>query len=299
MRTEEKDGNVYVREIEDFHLGQTLECGQCFHFAKIGDNEYVLSAKKRFLHVLQDKNGDLTFFNTDLHTFNDVWRGYFDLDRDYGEIKRWLLSKDDKLKPAMESMWGVRILNQDFFETMISFIISQNNQIPRIKKIVWELSERYGKAFSEAEQFNLSDSRGVAYSFPEAKDLIAAGVEGMREAKTGFRAPYIIAACNRFEDSKQWENELIGMEYDEALKSLTEVKGIGDKVANCILLFSLGKRNAFPVDVWIKRSMESIYIGHEADKNYIRKLAEELFGEYGGYAQQYIFYFGKENKIGL
>lgn len=309
MKISWENGNTYVEGISDFHLGQTLECGQCFHFVRLGDNEYCLNAGGRFLHTAQDKEGRLTLYGTTEGEFHGVWKEYFDLERDYGAIKAKLLSRDDRLLPAIQAMWGVRILNQDFFETMISFIISQNKQIPHIKRIVARLSESYGKNVMDAsvreaaatveEAVGAEASQpGVFYAFPTAERLLAAGEAGLREHKTGFRAPYILDACERYASGTLKEETLRSMSYEESVRALMSVKGIGEKVANCIALFSLGKRNAFPVDVWIKRTMENIYIGHEAGREEIQELAEALFGEYGGYAQQYLFYYGKEKGIG-
>ena len=310
MEINEKNGNLYVSGIEDFHLAQTLECGQCFHFEKVGENDYFLSAKGRFLHICQQEDCSVIFYDTDKRTFEDIWVDYFDLERDYGAIKRAILRKDDKLKAPMDMMWGIRILNQSFFETMISFIISQNKQIPHIKKIVSDLSVRYGSLAEGAKKEYERDSiatetsgegvknKGVFYNFPSAKKLIEAGEEGLKECKTGFRAPYIMDACRRFDAGELDEKMLRGLDYESVMCELMKVHGIGEKVANCIALFGLSKRNAFPVDVWIKRIMEELYIGHEADKKEIGRLAQGLFGEYGGYAQQYLFYYGKELKIG-
>ena len=133
-----------LKNVCDFDLAQTLECGQCFHFVKLDEEDYVLAAKGHVLHVSQEDD-TVTFYDTEEDEYVNVWKDYFDMDRDYSAIKKKLLEKDDKLKDAIESMWGVRILNQDFFETLISFIISQNKQIPHIKQIVARISHDYGK----------------------------------------------------------------------------------------------------------------------------------------------------------
>ena len=130
-----EDGNFIIEKQKDFILSQTLECGQCFHFVKLDEEDYLISAKSRILHIAQKENRTI-FYNTDEQTFDKVWKHYFDLERDYGKIKSILIEKDDRLTTAIEAMSGVRILNQDFFETLISFIISQNQQIVRIKQIV-------------------------------------------------------------------------------------------------------------------------------------------------------------------
>ena len=144
MDVEYKGKDTIIHNLKDFDLGQTMECGQCFHFQKIDEDEYGMSAYGKFLHAAQ-KDDKLYLFDTTKEEFEKIWCHYFDLDRDYGEIKSFLLKEDEKLREAVEKMWGVRILNQEFFETLISFIISQNKQIPHIKQIVARISHDYGK----------------------------------------------------------------------------------------------------------------------------------------------------------
>lgn len=270
---------------KDFLLSQTLECGQCFHFQKIGEEEYLISAKGKLLYASQ-KGNDLLLHNIEDKEV-ELWIEYFDLDRDYSIIKERLLLADDLLRPSIEAMWGVRILKQDFFETLISFIISQNQQIPRIKQIVAALSKAAGKELSEG-----------MYSFPTAEEILELGVDGVRECKAGFRSPYIIDACEKYLDGTINEEALRNMSYEDCIETLKQIKGVGDKVANCVALFALEKRSAFPIDVWIKRIMESIYFKKETPIKDIAKLAMERFGEYGGYAQQYLFYYGRELVVG-
>lgn len=286
MKVTNDKNNIILEDVKDFLLSQTLECGQCFHFIKTGEEEYFISAMNKKLHIAQQGN-NLIFYDTTEGDYFNIWEKYFDLDRDYGEIKNALLRKDELLKPAIDAMWGVRILNQDFFETLISFIISQNQQIPRIKNIIRELSLRCGR--------NLGDDM---YSFPCAKEILMAGEETVRECKAGFRAPYIIDACKKVSQGVINENKLLEMSYEDCMETLKTIKGVGDKVANCVSLFSLNKRNAFPVDVWIKRIMEELYMKKPVPVQEIQSFAAEQFGEYGGYAQQYLFYYGKINKIG-
>lgn len=281
-----------VKGIKDFDLEQTLECGQCFHFVKLGDEEYGLTAYEKLLHIKQ-VGDELIFYNTSGEDFEKIWKKYFDLDRDYSSIKDKLLEKDDKLKDAIERMDGVRILNQDFFETLISFIISQNKQIPHIKKIVADISEKYGKY---AGNINGVDF----YTFPSVGELKKAAVEDLLELKTGFRAPYIADAVDKVNDNIIKEDYLRELNVDDCCEELCRIKGVGNKVANCVMLFSLGKREAFPVDVWIKRIMENLYFdSHDTPKDVIAELAKEKFGDLGGYAQQYLFYYGKTIKLGV
>ncbi len=277
---------IYIEGVKDFLLSQTLECGQCFHYIKVDEEEYKISAYGRMLHIKQ--TGDtLILYNASAEDYERIWKKYFDLDRDYGRIKSILLENNPVLEPAIEEMWGVRILNQDFFETLISFIISQNQQIPRIRKIISEICKKYGEKLDDE-----------LYSFPGPKEILAAGEEGMRECKAGFRAAYIINACKWYLSRNDWGKYLLEIPYTECIDNLCRIKGVGNKVANCVALFSLEKRDAFPVDVWIKRIMEELYFDGETRIGDIEKLAHDKYGEYGGYAQQYLFYYGKTNEIG-
>lgn len=280
-----------VENIKDFDLEQTLECGQCFHFVKIDDHDYALTAFGHFLHVSQ--SGDcLTFYNTSQEEYETIWKNYFDLARDYRKIKDELLYKDSHLKEAIEMMDGIHIMNQEFSETLMSFIISQNKQIPHIKQIVSRISEEYGEPGGTINGMEL-------YHFPSIKKLAGITEQGFRELKTGFRAPYLFDAAQKLSSRDIDENVLRGLSPEECEKELCRIKGVGSKVANCVMLFSLGHRNAFPVDVWIKRIMETLYYeGKDTPKEAIAALAKEQFGQLGGYAQQYLFYYGKSMKIG-
>lgn len=281
-----------LKNVCDFDLAQILECGQCFHFVKLDEEDYVLTAKGYVLHVSQEAD-TVTFYDTDKDEYVNVWKDYFDMDRDYSAIKKKLLEKDDKLKDAIESMWGVRILNQDFFETLISFIISQNKQIPHIKKIVADISAKFGT-------YKGTYGGADMYTFPTLEQLANASEEDFKELKTGFRAPYIMDAIRRNMAGQFDINELKSMDYDSCIKELMTIKGVGEKVANCVSLFGLGKKEAFPVDVWIKRIMETMYFdGVDTPKDKIAAFAKEQFGELGGFAQQYLFYYGKSIKMGV
>lgn len=281
-----------LKNVCDFDLAQTLECGQCFHFVKLDENDYVLTAKGRVLHVSQQAD-TVTFYDTEEDEYVNVWKNYFDMDRDYSAVKKKLLENDNKLKDAIESMWGVRILNQDFFETLISFIISQNKQIPHIKKIVADISAKFGT-------YKGTYGGADMYTFPTLEQLTNASEEDFKELKTGFRAPYIMDAIRRNMAGQFNEKELKNMDYDSCIKELMTIKGVGEKVANCVSLFGLGKKEAFPVDVWIKRIMETMYFdGEDTPKDKIAAFAKEQFGDLGGFAQQYLFYYGKTIKMGV
>lgn len=290
MRIREEKDNTIIEDVKDFDLSQTLECGQCFRFYKQDENDYVVVAYNKLLHIKQEGN-NLIFFNCSENEI-EGWINYFDLNRDYDKIKKFLLRKDKVLKPAIEEKWGVRILNQEFHETLISFIISQNKQIPHIKHLVRRISENYGSYLGSV---NGEDY----YSFPSCSVLGTITEEDFREMKTGFRAPYLADAVLKLSSGELKETVFKGVEEEEARKKLMTVKGVGEKVANCVMLFSLGYRAAFPIDVWIKRIMEELYFnGEDTPKDVIAKFAKKNYGEYGGYAQQYLFCYGRDNKVG-
>ncbi len=285
MKISKEHNKIYISEVKDFSLKQTLECGQCFNFERLNEEkeEYAVVALGKLLHISQ-AGKELTIYNSCEEDI-PLWVNYFDLDRDYSVIKSTLEKNAPELKDAIEDKWGVRLLNQEFTETLMSFIISQNKQIPHIKQIVRMLSEEYGESLGyigEREYF----------SFPGVEVLRNIGIEGYQKCKTGFRAKYLADAADKLNNGlcREAFNE---KEYEEALHLLKEIKGVGDKVANCVLLFSLGYRSAFPVDVWIKRAMEDIYFKKDTPVTEIMEFAKERFGEYGGYAQQYIFYHAR------
>lgn len=289
MKKEKKEKNLIIRDVLDFDIEQTLECGQCFRFEKIDHHDYVIVAKNRLLHIKQELH-DLIFFDTTIEEYKEVWECYFDLERNYSEIKEWLLSKDNKLKEAIETKHGVRILNQDFFEMLITFIISQNKQIPHIKQIVNMLSEKYGN------KVGFYNNKSY-YSFPSIEELSKVTEDDFRECRVGFRAPYLVDACKLIASKEIKKEELSLMNSKDAFEKLQIIKGVGEKIANCVLLFGLSRRESFPVDVWIKRAMENVYFKKETKKEVIQEFAKEQFGEYGGYAQQYLFYYARDNKI--
>ena len=226
-----------LKNVCDFDLAQTLECGQCFHFVKLDEEDYVLAAKGHVLHVSQEDD-TVTFYDTEEDEYVNVWKDYFDMDRDYSAIKKKLLEKDDKLKDAIESMWGVRILNQDFFETLISFIISQNKQIPHIKKIVADISAKFG---TYKGTYGGTDM----YTFPTLEQLVNASEEDFKELKTGFRAPYIMDAIRRNMAGQFDRNELKSMDYDSCIKELMAIKASERRLPTAYAFSDLERKKHF------------------------------------------------------
>lgn len=286
MKVLQDNKNFILKDVKDFDIEHILECGQCFNFEKIADHEYIIVAYGKMLHIIQRKN-EVIMYNTSEKDYENIWRKYFDLDTDYGEIKDYLKKNDEKIIDAIEDKWGVRILNQQFEETLISFIISQNKQIPHIKQIVRNISERFGKKLGEYNGRKY-------YSFPTLEEFFEVTEADFREMKAGFRAPYLMDAIENIGQGLCRET-FANMTYENAVKELVRIKGVGEKVANCVALFSLGYTGAFPIDVWVKRVMEETYFKCDTPKEEIMRFAKEKFGKYGGYAQQYHFYHMRDN----
>ncbi|MBR2850424.1 MAG: DNA-3-methyladenine glycosylase 2 family protein [Clostridia bacterium] len=288
---------VRIDGVSELDIEKIFDCGQCFRFERVENSRHASEfsgvAYGRFVSFAQD--GDtLYIYGSDLADFEAVWRGYLDLDRDYREVERDVLehSQNSALIAAIEYGRGIRILSQEPFECVISFIISQNNNIPRIKKIIEALSERCGERIELCDEAkkHLSGER-IPYAFPSAEALCALGEAGLFEMKTGFRAKYIYDASSRVLSGELMLDTVRGEDTESAIERLCEVKGIGRKVASCALLFGFGKYDAFPIDVWMKRVAEK-YFGDEAET-----LSSRTFGDYAGIAQQYLFYYERWNAV--
>lgn len=263
--------------LSDFNIEQIAESGQCFRWNKVSNMNYRGIINGRVCDVNQ--TGSKVEFTG---ISEDEFIHYFDLERDYSKIKKYY-EKDPVLKEAISFGEGIRILNQDKFETLISFIISANNNIPRIKKSVEAISKRYGK--------HIYDDY---YAFPTVEELSIAIVSELKECGVGFRDKYIFDTCKKIIEDFDLE-EVSKLSTKECKSKLLKLKGVGPKVADCIMLFSMGKLDAFPVDVWIKKIMERLYIKEEMPLKSIEKYAKENFKEYAGVAQQYLFFYAREN----
>lgn len=286
----EETSEGLVLKHESFNPTHIFECGQCFNFNIEEDGSYTAVHLGRIINVLQ-KEDHVLIRNVSLDEFYEVFYDYFDLGTDYSEIKKDL-SENEILKTASDYGYGIRILNQEMFETVISFIISANNGITRIKNSIKIISERYGDYIGEYMGRKY-------YAFPRPEVLAKVDPLELREfARVGFRDVRIVEA------SKMVDDGYLDFDIDQTLSTedlkekLMQMPGIGPKVADCILLFTYHRRETFPVDVWIKRVMETLFIGHEVPKKLVDDYAREYFGDLAGYAQQYLFYYGRENNIG-
>ncbi len=278
---------VVIEGVTDFDVQKTFDCGQCFRFERVEDSPHRMEfggvAHGRCISVAQDGDA-LYIYNATEADFYNIWERYLGLDTDYGAICDDILSRSDNsaLREAVRLARGIRILRQQEWETVCSFIISQNNNIPRIKKIIASLSERYGKRIDAAGMERHGAPEGVVYSFPDAEALLTAGVDNIFALKTGFRAKYIFDAAQKCATGAVELCELSRLPTAEAAERLKTIKGIGDKVAACSLLFGFGKLDAFPIDVWIKKVIAR-YFGAD--------FTSASLGPYAGVAQQFLFYY--------
>ncbi len=281
---------IIIKDMKSFEPKHIFECGQCFRWHLEKDESYTIVAYGRILNVKKEGK-DIIFSNTNIEDFKNIWYYYFDLDRNYESIKKEL-SKDPILKKAITFGEGIRILNQEIFETIISFIISANNQIPRIKKSIELISQNYGKL--------IGIYKGKKYfSFPEPQVLANVTKENLeKNNKVGYRAKYIINTSKMINDKEVNIDNLYKIPTKKAKEMLMKFPGVGPKVSECILLFSLNKTEAFPVDVWVKRVMEYFYLKEIVKLSDIETYAKDKFGRLAGFAQQYLFYYAREQGIG-
>lgn len=263
--------------LADFNLAHIFECGQCFRWNRISENlfEGVAFGRSVKMETFDWENGKVKLRITPCtkEEFEKIWYPYLDLGRDYGKIKRQLSEDDKVLEEAVKYGYGIRILNQDLWETVISFIISQNNNIPRIKGCI----EKFCRIFGE----ELPDGK---FAFPKAEDIAKLREEDLAEVRLGYRAKYITATAKSIADKGLPKNE----------EELLKLTGIGPKVANCITLFGMAKYDSFPIDVWVKRVMNELYGIPLSDVKAMKKYARENFRDFGGFAQQYLFYYMRD-----
>lgn len=262
---------MIVNNIKDLDLAQTLDCGQAFRWKEQNDGSFIGVACGKLVTFRQADN-TLTIDGADENDYNSIWKHYLDLELDYGIIKQKLSALHPVLNEAAGFAPGIRILNQEPWEALCSFIISQNNNIPRIKGIV----ERLCQAFGE----QLSDD---FYTFPNAEKLAVLTPEDLTPIRAGFRARYIIDGAKKVAGGEIDLESVRKMEIDEARNELMKITGVGVKVADCTLLYGLHRLDCFPLDVWMKRAMSELF----------PEMKPSDFGEYGGIAQQYIFHYSR------
>ncbi|MCM1371025.1 MAG: 8-oxoguanine DNA glycosylase [Clostridium sp.] len=264
--------------VNDFNLKDTITCGQIFRFKEV-DDSYIVVLKDRVVKLKQDKDILYVTSNNE-ENLEAVIKDYLDLDRDYLSINKEILKRNPELKNSIDNCSGLKMIRQDKFETLISYIISANNRVSMISKVVDNISMRYGKkVIFEGKEY---------YLFPDSISMKDCTKEELRNLKTGFRDEYIYEIVNKI-NSKDFDLEKIDeMTSNEALDYLMSNKGIGLKVASCILLFAYSRFDVFPIDTWVKKYMLDNYNINTVSK--IKKYSEEHYSNYSGLIIQYMFH---------
>ena len=292
MDVYEKNHDIIIADQADFEPAHIFDCGQCFRFDQNPDGSYTGTAFGRTTRVSKRGN-DVILHNTSIEDFNDIWRDYLDLDRDYSAIKAELTrDNDDIMLDAVKYGTGIRILRQELWETLISFIISASNNIPRIKKIISRLCESFGNA----HEFEGS----IHYSFPTPERIASLSLEQLGIIRAGFRDKYIKQCADDIVSGRLDLKMIESLSTPDAKKALMGIWGVGNKVSDCVLLFGLGRCDAYPIDVWIKRVTELCWFNGEPQSlKTLSCFADEKFGRLGGMAQQYLFFYAREKRLGV
>lgn len=290
-----REQRYVIKNIESFEPKHIFECGQCFRWNIEDDGSYTGVVKNNVLNVKKEENSIIIKGMCE-DNLEELCKDYFDLDTDYQKIKNKLSKLDNNLRVSIKYGNGIRILKQDIWEALISFIISANNNIPRIKAIIERISKEYGEEI-------IWDNKKY-YTFPNPEQLSNASVSDLRKLGLGFRDVRVFETCRLINQN------IISIEELETIKNIDELKeqllrfpGVGPKVADCIMLFSMKKLEVFPIDVWVKRVMTELY-GDEIRKlkntntiisnKQILEYAQQYFGNLAGVAQQYLFYWRRD-----
>ena len=283
-----KEQSLVLKNIKSFNLKHIFECGQCFRWNEQDDGSYIGIVKENVINIKMI-NDDIYVKSFGKDDLKKLFQDYFDMNRDYDVIKDNLRKIDENMKKSIMYGEGIRLLNQDLWETIISFIISANNNIPRIKGIIERISKRYGNLIKWNEK--------EYYTFPTPNQLGKASVEDLRNLGLGFRDSRVYETTQMILNGKINLEKLHKEKNTQTVREeLLKLPGVGPKVADCILLFSTLKRfDVFPIDVWVRRVMNDLYIHNEdenkVDKKLVLNIANEKFGDLCGIAQQYLFYW--------
>lgn len=266
MKTVFEENTVILTDAPCTDIGLIFDCGQAFRFDKAEDGAWCGTAYGKYLKIYQNEN-EIRIIGSSEEEFKKIWFDYFDFSRDYDELLR-SFSGDDLLEKSAKENYGIRVLKQEKWETLCSFIISQNNNIPRIKGIIKRLCESFGEKVGED------------YSFPSAEKIAALEIEDLAPLRAGFRNKYIMDAARKVASGEIDLKALESLDTESAEAELMKIKGVGKKVAQCVLLFAYGREDAFPIDVWVKRVM-TLYPDGLPEKVYPNR----------GIAQQYLFHY--------
>lgn len=278
-----------IDNIKNFNLKHIFECGQCFRWNMQEDGSYTGVFRNNVIKALETEKGIIFRGKCD-GDIKEICDDYFDINNDYSTIKNKLSEIDENMKNSISYGYGIRILHQDIWETLISFIISANNNIPRIKSIIERMSAKFGKEIIfEGKKY---------YTFPTPEELKKARIEDFRALGMGFRDKRIYETTQKVLTEETNLYEIENMTTKDAREILLQFPGVGPKVADCIMLFSMKKYDAFPIDVWVRRVMNELYIKNQDEnkvsKSELENLAKEKYGNLAGLAQQYLFYWRRE-----
>lgn len=262
--------DIIIQGTEDFSLSDTLDCGQCFRWYSLDSNTYTGVVAKKHLTIIENENR-IILKNTSKADFENLWKNYFDLETDYTTIKKSFDSNKILLQSTQFAP-GIRVLRQEGWEALCSFIISQNNNLKRIKGIVKALCEKYGEKLPCGE-----------YAFPTPLELANSSIEEIQTTKCGFRAKYIYDAACKVAAGEISLDDLYTAPIDEARTTLQLIKGVGPKVAECALLYGFARMECFPQDVWIKRAMKILFPDG----------LPQCANTHLGIAQQFIFHYAR------
>ncbi len=309
MEIKSKNNNIYVIGEKEFVPTNIFENGQAFRWDKIDGGYFIVAgnyasfikklSKDEILklvdeNILDEYIEDVVIIENGgtLDDYQNFWYSYFDMDRDYAALRNEFINKDKHLKEACEFGVGLRVLKQDLLEMIISFIISANNQIPRIKKAIEKICELKG---NKIRTFKGKDY----YSFPSLDKLSELTVADFNDiVRVGYRSQYLVKSIEMIKNNEICLQEVEEMSYEDAHKELCKLLGVGAKVADCILLFGAKKDIAFPVDTWVIKFMNEFYVNNVKSMKKIKEAGVNIFGEKAGLAQQYLFFYARENKIG-
>lgn len=287
----ENSSAVVIENVKDFDIHHIFSSGQSVRWKKQKDNSYTCVVKDKIINVSQIDD-TLYFKNTNLDDVKNFWVNYFGLDVDYSIIKKEILNISPNLSHIIDFGSGLRILNQDEWETLITLILSANNSMQVLEKVVDNLCSRYGDYIGEykGEKY---------YSFPTPDKLSSLSLDELRECKVGFRDKYIKSTSRVIYNNDIDLYNLNKLDTKSCLDNLRELSGVGEKVADCVAMLSMKKYDVFAVDVWIKRIMEDMYFSNKSNSvKKIRSFAVDKFGDLSSFVQQYLFFFARQNKVG-
>ncbi len=282
MILKETNNGYFIEENQYFKPQLFFDCGQSFRFFDFQNDTFTGVAFGNVIEMKKEKNGWSIATSGNLK--KEILEDFFDLKRDYEEIEK-SLKNDVTMKNAVDFGRGIRILRQDFFETLLTFIYSQRSNIPKIAKCVEETSRLFGDKIEYKGK--------IYYSFPTPKKMKNITENDLKTVKCGYRSPYIIDAVNKVNSGEISFESLKKLPYQQVKEKLMTIKGVGEKVADCVCLFSFGFFEAFPTDTWIKKAMKQLY---NVEENDIKETSDKMFGNLSGIAQQYLFYYLRYKK---